>query len=381
MIKFINLFFYILQSMVIFLSINLLNAQSLSSLYQKELIQFEKDWVVGGGVVDENYSFTNISKICIDSKGKLFVLDSGENCVKIFDHYGKYIKTFGRKGNGPGELQQAFYMSIDPMDNIVIYDSGNLRFSKFNNKEVFINTIRFGGIITNFNISSSGDYYIETTEYDPGGKKGGTLIKISQFSPDLKTENIVDSERILDSIIIIKESTGKLIPVPFHPKLMWSLFPSGRILIARSEDYSLKIFSSDLKLINEIRHKAEQIKVTKQDNEKYFSNMMTSFISGRKVKSKTLGFDRKIVKFPIHKPYFSNIWIDQEGNILIQTLKTEDQHVVFDIFTKEGDFLNKVKMSNNITNGYNSIFYNNIFYQISESDEEFPKIIRYNLRL
>jgi len=44
-----------------------------------------------------------------NSEGKIFVADNYFCNVKIFDEKGNYLKTFGNKGNGPGELTQLTY--------------------------------------------------------------------------------------------------------------------------------------------------------------------------------------------------------------------------------------------------------------------------------
>jgi hypothetical protein len=85
--KLIKLVFFF--STVIFIS-PLINAQSLSSIYNKGIIQVEKDWEIGGDVADENYIFAHITRICIDSEGKLFVLDTKDKMAQV--NYGKPVK-------------------------------------------------------------------------------------------------------------------------------------------------------------------------------------------------------------------------------------------------------------------------------------------------
>ena len=85
----------------ILLSFLLLLASSLSSdsLYSqgwnRQAMNDMKEWEIGGDVEDENYIFTSISSIYIDSKGKLYALDYLDHQVKIFNSNGRHIKTFG----------------------------------------------------------------------------------------------------------------------------------------------------------------------------------------------------------------------------------------------------------------------------------------------
>jgi len=40
----------------------------------------------------------------IGKNGLIYILDSGNNRIHVFDNSGKYIRTIGKKGQGPGEF-------------------------------------------------------------------------------------------------------------------------------------------------------------------------------------------------------------------------------------------------------------------------------------
>ena len=54
---------------------------------------------------DENYMFNQPLSVAEDEEGNVFILDTGDYCVKKFSSDGKYISRFGRQGQGPGEFQ------------------------------------------------------------------------------------------------------------------------------------------------------------------------------------------------------------------------------------------------------------------------------------
>ncbi len=61
--------------------------------------------------LDENVLFYMPADIAFDSKDNIYILDSGNHRIQKFDANGKYLATFGRQGEGPGEFQ--YPMSID----------------------------------------------------------------------------------------------------------------------------------------------------------------------------------------------------------------------------------------------------------------------------
>jgi hypothetical protein len=71
---------------------------------------------VGGLEAEENLSFKEPSDIVRDSAGNLYILDAGNNRIQKLDSEGKFIKTIGRKGQGPGEFQAARSIDIDKLE-------------------------------------------------------------------------------------------------------------------------------------------------------------------------------------------------------------------------------------------------------------------------
>ena len=355
-------------------------ARSFLPIYQKGYSQLEIDMIIGGETEDENYIFSQPVKVCVDSKGNIFVLDFQENCIKKYDTLGKYIKTISRSGKGPGEIINPFQMAVDPNGNIVTWDFGNMRFSFFSNDGEFlksINTtelIRMPEMIRDFKIGPNGNIYIETRTLDFKGESGGTLIKIFQFSQNLKQKKIITSARIKDNICITKP-IFRNVPIPFCPHLFWGIVPTGNIIIANSKNYTLEIFSPEIKLLHKVHHKGTQIQVTNKDKEKYFASM----ISGSTGSSAQMGasdFARKATKFPKYKPYFRYLIIDHEGYILLPTYEMENDSYIYDVFTPDGEFVNKFKLSpvafSKIANG--------LIYELKTGMDKFPSIIRYRLQ-
>jgi len=364
--------FYFTIFLFVFLASNLA-AQSFLPIYKKGYGMFEVDLTIGGDVDDENYIFTSPGKICVDPKGNIFVLDPGESQVKKFDPSGKHLKTFSRAGKGPGEILSCYQMATNPEGHIVTYDLGNRRFSFFTNDGSFLHSIPFQQIVWNFEIGPKGNLFVETHDWDFSGKLGGALIKVTKFSPDLKTSTPVDSARIKDNTFITKPVRTN-VPIPFHPGLYWGILPSGNVVVAFSENYTMKIYSPAIKLLHKITHERKREKVTDKDKESYFAGMTSSV--GGQVSQGAPDYIRKNVQFPKFKPYFMGIKIDHDGYILARTYETSKENIVCDVFNQEGQFINAVKLAP--IGGMN--FANGFVYTIKASEDEFPVAVRYRLR-
>jgi len=79
-------------------------------IYQEEVLIIEEELSIGDSEESEDYMFSDISHITVDSDGRIYILDRRESHVKLFDQNGKYIRTIGRKGQGPGEFNNPIFI-------------------------------------------------------------------------------------------------------------------------------------------------------------------------------------------------------------------------------------------------------------------------------
>ncbi len=73
----------------------------------------------GMEVQDEDYILSNPLYSTRDTNGNLYILDRGDFVIKKYDPRGKHLKSFGEKGQGPGEFDRL--NSIDISSNNMLY--------------------------------------------------------------------------------------------------------------------------------------------------------------------------------------------------------------------------------------------------------------------
>lgn len=77
-----------------------------------------------GGAAEGPTAFFRVfpTSIGVDSLGNLYVLDAGKFRVSIFDRAGRHLRSFGRQGKGPGELQFPSDMAVTPAGVVAVHD-------------------------------------------------------------------------------------------------------------------------------------------------------------------------------------------------------------------------------------------------------------------
>lgn len=72
----------------------------------------------------ENGQFRMPYGIAIGADGKLFVIDSKNSRVQVFDKDGGFLYSFGRDGSQDGELSYPLGIALDNQERVFVADSG-----------------------------------------------------------------------------------------------------------------------------------------------------------------------------------------------------------------------------------------------------------------
>jgi tripartite motif-containing protein 71 len=85
-----------------------------------------------------NGQFSSPYSIDVDSKGNLWVADTGNNRVEKFNEKGEYLGQFGTKGSGAGQLENPYSVAIDAKGNIWVTDGKPGYVEEFNEKFEYV---------------------------------------------------------------------------------------------------------------------------------------------------------------------------------------------------------------------------------------------------
>lgn len=98
---------------------------------------------LGKGKSDAPESFLFPTYVQVDAKGNLYVSDSLNSRVQMFDADGKFIRQFGKRGNAFGMFDKTKGVAVDSFGNLYVVDSGWSNVQMFNSKAQML--MFFGG--------------------------------------------------------------------------------------------------------------------------------------------------------------------------------------------------------------------------------------------
>ena len=76
--------------------------------------------------------------IAINSKGLIYVTDTGNKYIRVFNSNLEPLSSFGGEGSLPGKFNEPVGIAIDSSDNIYVADTGNSRIQKFNSEGKYL---------------------------------------------------------------------------------------------------------------------------------------------------------------------------------------------------------------------------------------------------
>ena len=149
-------------------------------------------------------TFNQPSAVVVAPNGDIFVADghigedSNERVVK-FNKDGKFIKTWGKRGTGPGEFDGPHAIAMDSRGRVLVADRSNNRIQIFDQDGKFLDQWKQFSRPSGIFINSSDTMFVIDSEtkhvpgygYNPGGSRG---IRIGSAKDGSVTAFIPDSE-------------------------------------------------------------------------------------------------------------------------------------------------------------------------------------------
>src|SRR6267143_1721699 len=160
----------------------------------KVTTSFCTDCTTLGSSGSGNGQFIHPTDVVLDSFDNIYVVDSGNNRVEVFNSAGVFQTKFGSLGPGPGQRSNPFGIAIDSSGSIYVAEYTNDRVQEFNSAGVYQS--QFGSLGSNpgqFNapggiaFDSSGNIYVADSQNHRVQKFGPPPPRISITSANPAT--------------------------------------------------------------------------------------------------------------------------------------------------------------------------------------------------
>ncbi len=288
-------------------------------LYKTPVLELKEDLSLGGPKAQGDYAFGEVRAFVVDDAGSIYVLDTKSDHIKVFDRAGKYVRTIGRKGQGPGELDRPRMLSINrPGGELAVLELSR-RMSFFKLDGTFLRHVSFKGIWALYgHVDSRGNIYVTEGLVDPKDPH----YELKKLGPDA-------------SFIAMLAQSPAPKPANFNPFSAvgyWRMGPHDTIVYGYPATYEIQVFGADnLKVARKFTRDYDPVAVTAEEREEQEKDIP----QGAGI----------VLDFSKYHAAFYRFFLSDLGHVIVQTWeKTPDGKFVFDIFDAEGRFIGRVPL-------------------------------------
>lgn len=344
-------------------------------LHPGNVLSLEEELSIGEAEGGEAYIFSRIRDVEVDKAGRIYVLDSYEANVKVFDRDGNYSRTIGRKGQGPGEFMFPNDIYIDEKDKIYISDGENDRLSVFDENGDFIDSFNFKEYSLYKIIGVNKNEEIVLFMHAMS-KESGKGFVVSDYFVNVYSSRFEFVENLYRTTIPIMQMftrEGKMLSlsIPFQKTICCVMDSLGNVYVAESQEYRIHMFSPERELIRRIEKEQERSKVTKKEVENYIGEHFQEDEDQRRFWLDTVNDQ---MKTPDYKPVFNRLFCDQEMLLVLRQELTENRSTSVDVFDPAGKYIGTA-----LLNVVPRTWKNNKVYTIEEDEDGYQYVKRYKV--
>lgn len=319
-------------------------------LYRTTIIDLKEDLFIGGAGAQGEYAMGDLRDVVIDDAGTIYILDWQNSRVQVFDRAGTFMRTIGRKGQGPGELEIPLTMSIVRGSQELAVQQASGRFSFFKTDGTFIRNLISKGLSSIRGLcDSKGQVYL--TQLLPGSD--GLRYAYSKVAAD---------GTLLATLLDVQPSRAKEFD-PFCPQPWFQIDRNDDFVFGYPKTYEIQVFGENAKLAKRILREYDPVAVTAAEKEEQ---------ENAYEKSSYRGDGTAFHPSRFHAAY-RWFFVSDLGHIFVATFESApDGRIIHDIFDSEGRFIGRIplkRMGVGITNGK--------FYSREEDAEGYPVLKRY----
>ncbi len=360
--------FWIISIVAVFLSQPAFSSNIESTYLNHPNFKLKSDNDFGKDTAWSDLFFKQFVEIAVSDDGSIYATNSRAHRILKFDRNGRHVATFGKKGEGPGDLVNPGSPSI--LDNrYLVVDEYALRrrISIFHLNGKFFKLIKTGGSVFGCCALKNGKIAYLSKRFPADEKKEKTVIT-RVYIQDVNTmkkkivreyRSSVGKNRIRIGKVGIYFGTTK-------GSVLLARTSTGNLIVAKSDTAKIEIFDPDGRNIRQFNLDFQRTRITQP----YLDALKSDII--RQYQKRGANHIVKAIRkadlaqlFQSHHPYYKYLAVDHAGNLLFFTYREVDQKdgkIPFEIYTVKGEHQGHACMHiENLQLGVDSRFQRMIF--------------------
>jgi hypothetical protein len=308
----------------------------------------------------------DIASFDVDSLGNIYIVGqrTGDNTIFKFDNQGTFLLSFGKQGQGPGEIQQATQICVTHDDEIAITNSGNNRISIFSADGTLKEEIKTESNLIAACPLQNGNILVYKNFVDPASEM---LIQ----NPLVLCNAGLESLGELDRQMVPNPMQGERLKGTFHI-FSWSVSKDMIFTGFQERGYEIFVYDFDGKMVRKIRKEYSSVPVSQAHKNEFneaFSNPIFDDI-------------RNKIYFPDSMPPFLAVTADENGWLYVMTYEEGEKpgEFFFDLFDPDGILVGRKSLGVYTDDtGFYAKIRNSRFYSLTEKENGYKELTGYQM--
>ena len=332
------------------LKAGLLHAQTdLLGAYKSGPIRLEQNPEFGRNTDWNSLFYHRFCDLAVAHDGSIFIASSRQHKIFKFDPDGNLIKSFGQEGQGPGDFNMPGDLSVLDGKFLVVGDNPRWhRISFFDLEGNFKKILKTSRPPFRPIALRDGKVAYIVHHYRGEGPKDRRKIE-SVVIRDVNSDREVKVAEFTFNMTSIRMEQGS---IGFGDATSGGLFfassHEGNLIVGNSLHPFFDVFSPDGKKISTVRLNIKPIPVSKQLISEYKKYHIDQFSQDSSLsKDQTQEMMKRLKKaswdhlFEENLPFFLEILVDEEGNLLVfrRTNCLEDCPIFIQVYSPRGEFI------------------------------------------
>jgi hypothetical protein len=261
----------------------------------------------------------------VDAEGNIYILDWGDVEFKVFAPDGRHLRSFGKKGQGPGDFDIPASFELAADGRIFLLSGRQNQMIILDSAGKYLSSFRVDGFCDRLGVDRQNRIYYSQMLFPETG--GGEEFKLIQNRMALfKTDELGNVKtrlgEYLNGTMLRKFQKNMVTSQSSRESYLtsWLVGPDDRVYIGYNKDYRLDVYDADWKLLFRFGREFTPVRHPDYKPDGPHPEFYPAFSDWRKF------FDEK-----------GNLWLEQyveEG--------VKDH--VFDVFSPEGVYLKQVRV-------------------------------------
>jgi hypothetical protein len=297
---------------------------------------------------DEEYLFRRVSHAVTLSDGSILVSDGSAAEFRTFDSSGRFLRSFGGEGEGPGEFQELTKWAVTPGDTVLAWDGALGRLSTFlpdgsthETKAIPLPRRDLPSLV--WEVLPDGQFLVLPYTFRVGNFReeiAEDTVTITYWSPTAPTQldtivNVPDRNTYVDG-------TSAMWRVPLSVPPVFHATPTA-VHLVEGGSFAFRTYTREGALQSSVRVLEERVRVTDQIIGEYKESQLRSARSDRIRAARRERMEE--LPLPDFLPALDRLMVGTDGTVWVRRYVPEPgDFLVWHSFKPDGEFLGTLEI-------------------------------------